>query len=87
VPVAILTTEDFDTSTVDPSTVVFASATPVRWTMEDVDTDGDLDMLFFFKTQELELSDGNTKAFLVGATTDGTPILGEDTVNTVPKGK
>jgi len=37
VPVAVLTTEDYDASTVVPDTVLFADATPVRWNMEDVD--------------------------------------------------
>lgn len=86
VPVAILTTDDFDASTVDPVTVVFAGAMPLRWTVEDVDGDGDLDMLFLFKTRELELTSADTQAYLIGATTDGTPILGEDTVNIVPSG-
>ena len=41
VPVAVLTTPDFDAATVDPATVEFAGASPVRWTMEDVDGDTD----------------------------------------------
>jgi hypothetical protein len=53
VPVAVLSNGDFDASTVDVSTVVFAGAEPVKWSMEDVDGDGDIDMLFHFKTQEL----------------------------------
>jgi len=86
VPVAVLT-DDFDASTVDPSTVKFAGAAPVRWTMEDVDGDGDMDMLFHFKTQELDLDENSTEATLSGETIDGTPIEGTDTVNIVPKGK
>jgi len=87
VPVAVLTTDDFDASNVDPSTVKFAGAAPVRWTMEDVDGDGDMDMLFHFKTQELDLDENSTEATLSGETIDGTPIEGTDTVNIVPKGK
>jgi len=85
VPVAVLTTNDFDASTVDPDTVEFAGAEPVRWTMEDVDGDGDMDMLFHFKTQELNLDEDSTEAILTGATLDGTSIEGTDTVNIVPK--
>jgi len=55
VPVAILTTGSFDAGTVDPESVQFADATPVRWKLEDVDGDGDKDMLLHFKTQELNL--------------------------------
>jgi len=87
VPVAVLTTGDFDATTVDPDTVVFAGASPLRWAMEDVDRDGDIDLLFHFKTQELGLDEGSTEATLTGATHGGTSIQGTDTVNIVPKGK
>jgi hypothetical protein len=55
--------------------------------MEDVDGDGDLDMLFHFKTQELNLTDDSTEATLTGESLDGGQIEGTDTVNIVPKGK
>jgi len=86
VPVAVLTTDDFDASTIDPNTVSFAGALLVRWVECDVDSDGDLDMLFHFKTQELEeLDKDSTEAILTGETWDGIPIKGTDTVNIVPK--
>jgi hypothetical protein len=87
VPVAVLTTDDFDASTVDPGTVEFAGASPVRWHLEDVDDDGDLDLLFHFKAQELDLDEDSTGATLTGDTTDGKHISGTDTLNIVPKGK
>lgn len=87
VPVAVLTTEDFDASTIDPSTVKFAGASPLRWTMEDVDGDGDTDMGFHFETQELNLDEQSTEATLIGLTYGGMPFQGKDTVNIVPKGK
>ena len=89
VPVAVLTTEDFDASEVAPDSVEFAGASPVRWTQEDVDDDGDLDMLFFFKIQDLNLTEDSTEATLTGETIPPgrTPIEGTDTVNIVPKGK
>jgi hypothetical protein len=86
-PVAVLTTDDFDASDVDPVTVEFAGASPLRWAMEDVDGDGDEDLLFHFKTQELDLDVTSTEATLTGATFGGQPIQGTDTVNIVPKGK
>jgi hypothetical protein len=85
VPVAVLTTDDFDAATVDPGTVVFAGASPVRWTMEDVDGDGNTDLLFHFKMQELSLTEHSTEASLTGDTYDGTLIVGTDTVNIVPQ--
>jgi len=61
VPVAVLTTNDFDASNVDPNpeSVTFAGAKPVRCKLCDVDGDGDVDMLFHFKTQKLVKSDNN----------------------------
>ena len=82
---AVLTTDEFDALTVDPTTVLFADAPPVKWKMEDVDYDGDMDMLIHFKTQELNLSQDSTEATLTGETMSGTPIEGTDTVNIVPK--
>lgn len=62
---------------------------PVRWAMEDVDADGDIDMLFHFKMQELNLTPSSTEATLTGNTSDpvNPRIKGTDTVNIVPKGK
>jgi hypothetical protein len=87
VPVAVLTTDEFDATTVDPATVSFAGAAPLRWTTEDVDCDGDLDLLFHFKTQELALTPESTDATLTGATFDGRSIQGIDAVNIVPRSK
>ncbi len=86
VPVALLTDESLDATTVNPKTVVFAGAKPVRWTIEDVDGDGDLDMLFHFRTQDLKLDGKSTEATLTGNIADtGQPIQGTDTVRIVPQ--
>jgi len=85
-PVAILSTDDFDASNVNPTTVKFADASPVRWTLCDVDGDGLLDMLLHFNTQDLKLSPTSTEAKLTGETIDGTPIEGTDVVKIVPRG-
>lgn len=87
VPVAILTTDDFDAYNVDPDYCEFAGAYPLRWNMEDVDYDGDYDMLFHFKTQELELTKESTEASLEGETYDGQTIVGTDSVKIVPNAK
>jgi hypothetical protein len=84
-PVAVLTTADFDASDVNPSSVFFAGASPLRWTMEDVDEDGDMDLLFHFKTQDLNLESTSTEATLTGYTTWDNPITGTDSVKIVPK--
>jgi hypothetical protein len=89
IPVAILTTGDFDASIVDPDTVVFLSASPVHWAMEDVDHDGDVDMILHFKTKECDFSllvDEGGKypyAYLTGETNEGQLFEGKDTVRLV----
>jgi hypothetical protein len=85
VPVAVLTTDDFDAADVDPATVEFAGALPLRWTLCDVDDDGDEDMLFHFKTQELNLDENSTEAELTGLTNDGDDISVTDDVRIVPQ--
>lgn len=92
VPVAILTTDTFDATTIDPVTVEFAGAAPLRWTMEDVGSscgynDGDQDLLVFFKTQELDLDVSSTEGVLTGETFDGMPIWAYDSVRVVPSAK
>jgi len=80
VPVAILTSENLDASTVDPATVSFAGATPLRWSTEDVNGDDHMDMILFFATQELSLTPNDFEAYLTGETFDGEPLAGSDTV-------
>lgn len=84
VPVAILTSEALDATTVDPVSVLFADAAPLRWAYEDVDYDGDDDLVFHFKILELNLTDASTVAILTGQTFGGQPFMAADTVNIVP---
>lgn len=85
IPVALLTTPEFDATTVDPASVMFAGAMPVKWSTKDVDSDGDLDIVFHFKTRELDLDSSSTEAILTGDTTNLTnpQIIGSDTVRIV----
>lgn len=82
--VAILTTDDFDASTVDPQTVDLAGSFALRWSLEDVDADGDLDMVLKIATQDLDLAQDSTQAALTGETIDGFQIIGSDSVRIVP---
>ena len=69
VPVAVLTTDDFDAAQIDAGTVKFAGAAPVHWKLADVDEDGDIDMMFHFRTQQLELDQNSTEATLTAQLT------------------
>ena len=87
IPVAILTTDfGFDAATVDPGLVTFGptgtEASPVQWAMEDVDGDGDIDMILHFKSQDCGFSASDETGTLV--CNQGSA---SDSVNIVPKGK
>ncbi len=88
IPVAILTTDDFDASMVDASTVKFgpgqAAMVHTDAHLEDVDGDGDIDMVLHFMTEDTGIKAGDTMACLGGKTTDRKPFAGCDSVVVVP---
>lgn len=83
IPVALLTTDSFDAGSVDPATIVFGEATPVHVVLEDVDEDGDLDLLLHIKTQDSGIVCGDSTAVLRGVTFGGQVIEGYDAIRTV----
>jgi hypothetical protein len=79
VPVAVLTTDTFDAISVDPKSVNFAKgelAHKRAGHLEDVDRDGDVDLVLHFKTKSLEIDPKDGKACLWARTWDGTVIEG-----------
>ncbi|MCP4613108.1 MAG: hypothetical protein GY845_30815 [Planctomycetes bacterium] len=64
VPVAVMTTDNFQAGNINPDSVEFAGASPLRSSLCDVDKDGDMDMLFHFRTQKLNLDETSTEATL-----------------------
>ncbi len=87
ISVAILTTNTFDATTVDTSTVFFGAtgteAAPMHAALEDVDGDGDTDLTLHFSTQGTGIQCGHTAAALTGQTLGGQPIRGSDSIRTV----
>lgn len=90
IPVAILTTDAFDATTVDHTTVLFEGASeshvnkksgqPLRHE-EDVDLDGDLDLIFHFRLSSTSLTCASTQTILTGRTFVGLAITGSDRVS------
>jgi PKD repeat protein len=98
VPVAFLTDGGFDAATIDPSTITLAGhdfsglvrmrgkggQTPLA-SLEDVDADGDLDLVVQLETENLTLEPTDTICVLGALTFDGWVVQGEDTVRIVPE--
>ena len=96
--VAVLTTHDFDASQFAPemahlndaNTAMDAACTGAsaqRWSLDDENGDGRLDLVFFFKTQDLNLTVNSTAATLMahGSYNGGElHIEGTDSVRVVP---
>lgn len=87
VPVAILTTSSFDADMVARDTVRFAGAAvalkpngKAQGALEDVDGDGDQDLVLHFDSPDLQLAVGDGTATLTGATRSGIEISGVDAV-------
>ncbi len=86
IPVAILTDPNFDATTVDVSTLVFGpgGAQPKHnGHIENVDGDGDDDLMLHFNTQDTGIQCGDTGMSLSGAILGGQAIEGSDSIVTV----
>ena len=86
-PVAILTTAGLDATLVDPGTVRFGpagtEASPAHAAHEDADGDGDIDAILHFGTAQTGITCATASVWLTGATIDGDPIRGSDSVSPV----
>ena len=87
IPVAILTTDTFDATTVDPLSVRFgpkgAKEAHQKGHIANVNKDGGPDLVLHFRTQDTGIQCGQTSASLTGETFDGDPIQGSDSIRTV----
>lgn len=83
--VAVLTTEEFDATSVDSTSVRLgpAEATINRSPrVSDADGDGDNDLRLRFAVSDIGISCGDTELILTGTTFDGTEIVGIDSIVT-----
>ena len=95
IPVAILGSDSFDVTTVDVTTLMFGpDATPAHDLtdpdvyadhLQDVNSDGFMDLVSHYRTQDTGIAKGDTEACLTGETTGGGAIWGCDDIKTVGK--
>lgn len=86
IPVAILSTNSFDTTDVDPLSVRFGpdGATIVhKADIEDVNNDGILDLILHFDTEATGVKEGDVVMSLICMTYGGKFIQGSDSIVTV----
>jgi hypothetical protein len=66
------------------NTIEIAGANPWKWPLEDVNHEGDIDLILHFRTQEPGLTHDSTEGVLIGETTYGVHIEGIDSVRIIP---
>jgi hypothetical protein len=95
IAVAVLTTEDFDATMADHTSVTFGGAGEThvdkrtgepRRHEEDVDGDGDIDLVFHFRLGDTDLTCDSAEGTLTGETYAGLAIEGSDAIRMVDRG-
>ncbi len=88
IPVAIFNENYFDPTLINPEMITFGpsgvEAQPIHFNYEDLDDDGDTDLILHFKTQETGFQQGDTTGILIAYLYDGRRIHAEDDINIVP---
>lgn len=91
VPVAFITTDDFDALELDSSTIAFGPAgapiAHVRAHVEDVDGDGDMDLLAHFRIKPAGIGATDHEVCVTAQTLAGASYRACDNVTTVPRAR
>ena len=89
IPVAILTTPQFDAASLDIQTIAFGpnKTSAVRfaikqYSLEDIDADSDLDLVMHFETEKIGISCKDDTLYVLGKTKNDEPIIGSDSIKT-----
>ena len=85
VPVAVLTDAFFNVKDIVIDSVIFVGTNPLRGKFEDVDNDGDLDLILHFGTQSLQLTPTDTEAVLTGKLNNETLVKGINFIRIISK--
>jgi hypothetical protein len=84
IPVAVLSTPQFDAATIDPATIRIgptgAEAAIFRSTLDDVDRDGDVDLMLLVRVQDLALTCAGKTVVLKARTASGQQVEGSEVV-------
>lgn len=86
VPILIVSSPQFDATTVDPDTIRVGpegtEASIFRSMLEDVDRDGDTDRMLLVRVRDMRIKCGNTIIKVTGKTVQGRSFEGSDAVAT-----
>lgn len=83
VAIAILSDQFFDAKNVVIESIVFAGTSPLRGKLENIDNDGDVDLILHFDTRFLQLNSNDTQVVLTGKLKTNTLIKGVDSIRII----